>query len=499
MGARIGALVGGDAVLHLARIRVLLDHGFNNYDPFVAGQYFFPIYHTNLHHALYAACSQLTGIHHFGVWFASLAWGKLLIAAGSYYMVWCVFDRRWVGYVAAVFMVGCQGPVNFVVYPNKLAPLWIVPFMIGFAIQACRSPCTWTSSLKLGMGSLVLGQLHSLYGAFAGIVLGPVLSVVALVRILRRREDRWRLAACTAALTAALPFLLVTKFTSNPKSRSSPTAQAETKQDGSSGDAREGWVTMGPRSGWGTVRDWRSACLGVGIVCALVGSRRKEAAIFLAIAGIAALIFYVPPLCTAALRVFEKKWILGRMGFVLYLGFIGLVPASVAFLIEPKTRFAWVRSLLSVLVLLFAVAFARHKEPNTWRIYWPKATASLAERENYLARTRLVVTFCRKHIPRGVTVLVDEWSGMVLTAVHDCYIVAPRRGSLGIPGVAQRRRDLETMLAADTTWETRRPLLRKYGIKYFFPAGTPTGWIEGHVKEQRTEPGIRLFILDTDR
>ena len=99
MGARVGALIAGDAVVHLARIRFLLDHGFNNCDPFVAGRYFFPIYHTNLHHALYAACSQLTGIHHVSVWYASLTWAKVLIATGSYYVAWSVFDRRWVAWV----------------------------------------------------------------------------------------------------------------------------------------------------------------------------------------------------------------------------------------------------------------------------------------------------------------------------------------------------------------------------------------------------------------
>lgn len=499
MGARVGARLGGDAVLHLTRIRFLLDHGFSNQDPFIAGAYFFPTYHTNLLHALYAACSQLSGTHHMSVWFASLAWGKLLIAAGAYYMSWCVFGRRWVALVAAVFVVGYQGPVNFLVYPNKLAPLWIGALMIGFAVQACTSPCSWRSPLKLCVGSLVLGQIHSLYGAFAGIVLGPILICIGLVRIFRRQPDRWRVAACTVALTAALPFLLVSKFTVSSPSRSSSITKAPTKEGAVGAVADKGWVTMGPRSGWGTIRGWRPICLAVGVICALAGSRRKQAAMLLAVAGTAALIFYIPPLCTAALGVLGEKWILGRMGFVLLLGFVGLVPASVAFLVEPKTRFWFVRSILSVLVLLFGIAFATPKEPFAWRGYLSQANADQENRQGYLNVTRSIVDFFEDNIPRGVTVLADDWPGMVLTMVHDCHIVASRGGNKGVPDIVERRKDLKTMLAANTPWPRRRALLRKYDIEYFLAAGPGAKWIRGHVKKYPTDRIVPLYVLDTDR
>src|SRR5262249_3791044 len=110
LGARAGAFMAGDAFVHVARIRSILDHGFHNYDPFVAGNYFFPIYHTNLIHALYAACIQLTHCDVLSVWYDSLPWGKLLIYSGSYYMAWRVFENRWAAWVAATFTVGVRGP-----------------------------------------------------------------------------------------------------------------------------------------------------------------------------------------------------------------------------------------------------------------------------------------------------------------------------------------------------------------------------------------------------
>ena len=158
MGARVGAFMGGgDNRVHLARIRTIIQHGFNNFDPFVAGDHFFSIYHTNLLHSLLASCSQLVRVDQFGVWFTSLALGKLLAVCGVYYMAWCAFERRWVAWVAALFFLGTQGPNLFVIYPNKLCPFWLLPCMIGFAIQACQPPCSWRSWLKLGVGALLLG------------------------------------------------------------------------------------------------------------------------------------------------------------------------------------------------------------------------------------------------------------------------------------------------------------------------------------------------------
>lgn len=555
LGARIGALVGGDAVTHLARIRTLLDHGFNNSDPFVGG-HFFPIYHTNLVHAMYAACSQLTGVHHVWVWFASLPWGKLLVASGCYYMAWSVFDRRWVGWVAAIFTVGVHAPMNFLVYPNKLAPLWILPLMLGFAVRACRAPCTWKSPIKLAAGSLVVGQVHGLYGAFAGITLGPVLAVTAIVHIFLKHPGRWCLAMCTVALTAALPFLLISRATAYPKPGSSPkvNAGAKVESDVSAdsanvespastnriGDRR---VSVGPKYGWGWPRDRRSSVasisLALGIVCALVGRRRRQAAVLLAIAGTAAMIFYVPSLYSVAVDLFGKKWIVSRMGMVLYLGYVGLVPSSVAFLVEPFTQTGWLRwilglpvrllrvalvehkgrrpsppypgltsawrfegamyrAIISVLVLLAGMTFAPRKGPYTWEQYWSKTVAPRAQRHDYLDKTTRVMTFCKKNIPTGVTVLLEEWPGMVLTVVHDCYIVAPASGSLGVPDLNERRADLKLMLAPETRWETRRKLLRKYDVKHFFPASAPTDWTRGHTMPRIAEPGFQFFILDTE-
>ena len=152
---------------------------------------------------------------------------------------------------------------------------------------------------------------------------------------------------------------------------------------------------------------------------------------------------------------------------------------------------------MTILFLLSAYAFSPGKEPYTWPTYWAKAMEPRSQRQSYLTDTRKVTAFCDQYIRRGATVLLSPWPGMVLTMVHDCHIVAPKK-SVGIKDIGQRKRDLKAMLAPDTPWDVRRGLLRKYDIEYFFPAGEPTGWTRGHVRLTRREPGFGLYVLDTD-
>lgn len=497
LGGMVGAKTGGDAPVHLSRIRVLLDHGFNNFDPFVGAPHFFSIYHTNLLHALQASCSQITGVHHISVWFASLPWAKLLVYSGAYYLAWSVFERRWVAWVAVVFTVAWWGPVKYVIYPNKLTPLWLLAMMMGFAVQACRSTNGWRVPLKLLIGSLLLGQLHSLYGAFAGIAMAPLLAGVGIRRFLTSDAQRWQTVACILAPTAALPFLLVSKLTVRPDvTGAAPKAVAATAEEPDT--ERDEWVSIRPRRGWGRL-DWRTACLAVAISGAMLSHRRRDALALLAISGTVLFIHVVPPLCTLAMAAFQKKWILGRMGIVLDLAYVAIVPASFAFLIEPRIKYRWLLPLLSVVFFAGGLLYPKRTDTTTWKSYHEIINAPREARKGYLKMTEVVLSFCQDRLPDGETVLIEDQQGMVLTMVHDCHIVAPKRGGNGVMDLAQRRVDLNLMLDPETPWETRRELLRKYDITYFFPAVAPVDWVRGHLKEDRSRPGFRLFVLDTER
>jgi hypothetical protein len=498
--ARVGAFADGDARVHLARIRFLLDYGFNNDDPFVAVRYFFPLYHTNLHHALYAACAQVTYLDHHGVWWTSLAWGKLLAASGAYYMAWCLFENRWAACGTAVFAVLCQAPLTFLVYPNKLAPLWVIPVMIGSAVQAGRSPCPWQVPAKIGIGSLVLGQLHGLYAAFAGLLLGPPLGALAGVKLARRRPGgRW-LACCVLALGVALPFVWASEVGSRPRGTGpAPSAGTTNGKTGRFVRFENGWVMHNPRHGIGSQYGWRAALLAAGAAVALRTNRRKEAGVLLGVVGTAAALLYIPPVCSILLRLAGREWILARLQFAMYLGFIGFVPAVIVFLMNGLVRTRWVLAGLTILVSGLALPYAWRSGTFTWSAYGRALTAPKAVRTISLWGPRTNAALLAAHVPAGSTVLVRAANAAGVVAAYDCHVVASNTASNGVVDQAQRRKDLARMLARKTPWPRRRALLRQYGVTHYVAVRGETlhPWLERAGTQAWQGQGLLLIALDT--
>jgi hypothetical protein len=508
VGARVGAVMHGDAELHLARIRDLLQHGFNNRDPLVAGDYFFPIYHTNILHALYASCSQLTGVDYTAVWFASLPWGKLLIASGSYCLAWCVFGRRWTAWAAALFLLAGQAPIPFIIYPNKLAPLWLMPLMLSFAIEACRSPGGWRACLWLGAGNLVLGQVHSLYVVFVIMVIGPLLGLGGGVRLVRRTAGRWHLAACFAVLFLAIPFPVMAMPAGRPLLGHGADHRQDQDEVKSAGPAAgtdatflyldHGWVMKNPATNLGGFDGWRALLLPVGFTCALISKRRRQAALLMLIVVAAAFYLYVPPVCTALVRVFGATWMVSRLEIVLRLGFIAMVPATAAFLIESRITKRWLLSLLILPVPFAAQPFAHQPKPYDWQAYWQTAMKPAGIRRQALHTYARMTAFLAERLPSGETVLVDGNMGSRLVALYDCRLVVAHRSNNGVPGkeLSQRRQDLRKMLDVKTGWDARQKLLRKYRIRFAVPNSTWGQSLSGHLRNDWRGPTLRLVELD---
>ena len=498
LGARVGATFAGDARLHAARIRQLLDHGFTNDDPFVSGGHFFSIYHTNLVYALYAACSWITRIDYLGVWHASLPFSKLLITSGCYYLAWCVFERRWAAWIAALFFISTQVPVTYLVYPNKIAPYWLMPIIIAFGIQACRSPCGWRSVIKLGLAAVVIGHIHGLYGVFVLVLLGPLLGGVTLFKFIRRRSDRWWMLVCLAALSFSLPFPVISKITTQVDKSANEQVSSSNEYDQMFVKTGMGLTMRDPRQGFAGTKGVRKALLIVGVIVALYTRRRSQAACLLAVVLSCAVLLFFPPICTAFLALVKSKWILLRIGVIFRIAFVVLVPALIAYLAETKTRFWWIRGLISVVTCLAAVFMVEPGAPfKAWREHLEIALKPASERRAVLTFYRGLRGALQDHIPPGETVLTNDMMGPILVLLHDCYIVIPDRGSMGVPGRTQRRRDLARMLDNDVDWEERRQLLQDYGIRYFVPT-EPAEWPIGHIKAYWTWDQLLIVELAVD-
>ena len=494
LSARTGSIMGADAITHLARIRLLIDHGMTNVDPYVAGDYFFPLYHTNILHALCAAASQLTGVPYLGVWFAALPWAKLLTAAGSYYLAWSVFRSRWAAWVAALFVVGMQGPVTFIIYPNKLAPFWLLATTAGLVIQACRTP-SWTSVAWIGAAALVVGQVHALYGGFALLLAGPVLGVVLVLTLLARRPGAWRLAACCLALTLSLPFA----WASHVGRAGSPDPTQGRSDDVDWAEGRfhlteQGWLFKVPFDGFGSGRGIRYWWVAGGCLCGLMGVRRRDVGALVGMLVVAALVFYVPPLCTAAIRVLGAKWVLLRLEIIFFLAFPTLVPGTAAFFCQRWNPPERLRSAAAVLAVVAALPFASHQWPYNWDRYLTLAAMPQERRLGELSKLSEFRRFLQESLSPGETVLVEPHLGMVLVAVYDCRLVAPKRASVGVPRCELRRDHTLTMLWGHDD-QIRQNLLESYAVRYLFARILPQ-WASDRVRPLGTSAYGSLWALE---
>lgn len=499
-GSAGGYLEGGDARTHITRIRFLLDHGLSNLDPFYAEPYFFPIYHTNLFHGVFAVCAQVTGVDVLGVWYMSLVLAKLLIAAGSYYLGWCLFEKAWVAWTGALFVAAWLAPTTYIIYPNILAPSWLLPIIVGFGVKACQPEARRSVIVKLAAGSFVLGQLHGLYAGIAGIGLAPVFAIVFAYRLIRWRARTWLLGGCLAALFAGAPFVLV--------------AQAGRVMDPSMRDPRledtekfirwdNGWAMRDPQQMMGGQGVLGLSLLVAGVGWAAMGTRRRETGVLLGVAVTGLVVLFVPPVCAVAIQALRAEWIVARMGILLNLGMVGLGVGAAANLLASRLRRWWLRGLLSAGVILLGVQFSNKQTPYDWNSYFRAATSPSTQNRYWLGKLRGFSEFCRENIPAGSTVLADVQTQLWLCTLHDAFGTAVDRGG-GIPDLKERKRDTLLMLRPDTPWPTRRDLLRSYEITQFlcathlFQRPADLNWLQGHLAaDPQSFDSYTLFTLDS--
>ncbi|MFM1823630.1 MAG: hypothetical protein RI967_1896 [Planctomycetota bacterium] len=220
---RHGAILDNDSRVHIARIRFLVEHGLSNADPFVRTphEYPYPIYHTNLWHALVAAFSAVLRLDPVEVWFNALVVSKVMIATGLAYLAWVVVGGRWAPWIASAMIVVNRGPYTFSLYPNQLAPWAVLPVAVGVLLRALAPQrgddseegrrSAWRTVAAVGGTALLVGAFHPMYGGFLAVLATPVAAATALVRIVRRRPARTALLATVAVALGALAFPLVSR------------------------------------------------------------------------------------------------------------------------------------------------------------------------------------------------------------------------------------------------------------------------------------------------
>lgn len=340
-GLLVGAHTDGDAIYHLARIRFLLDNGLSNqhiYFEFPAWDHF---YHTNLWHALLAACAGMAGSDHFAAWSVSLAWVKLLIASSYYFAAWCVYDRPWAGWAAAVAAVASLAPSTILAYPNQFGSHVFICFGIGLLARMSWAP-GWRPAALLAAISFLLGQIHGLYAIFAGLALVGPLAILFTIHAVRRTRRMWPIAGGIVALWAALPFILLTHTSRATRDEAEPTAAATAAAPAQLKPHRafRQWA-----DGTFSLRWHTFSAAHVGLAIGLVGgllTRRRRAVAMVGLTGLLVMVMlHTPLLCTALGHVLQALWILGRFNVVPRIVAILLMAGWIGYALDPLTRRSW--------------------------------------------------------------------------------------------------------------------------------------------------------------
>ncbi|HEX7477894.1 MAG TPA: hypothetical protein VF331_08810 [Polyangiales bacterium] len=520
--ARVGGFLLGDAHTHLGHIRYLLDHGFSNRDIYLADYHFHHIYHTNLLYALYASLAQLTHQSYLDTWFWTQAWAKLLVAAGCYALGYTLSKQRWVGWLSALVVITTNAGESYTLYPNTLAVGWLLPTALGLGLSTLVDRSERTRLLiGLGTASYLLGQIHSLYAVYLGLLLAPVFLATAALGLLQGERRGWA-AVALVALLAGAPFTLISKYAFlPPASRGAATApllaapapvqappdwavHSRSAAVRAGGGHLEKQLRLSPTGqyvlppeymggSWFVALGWL-ALLGLG------WSQRARLACWLG-AALAALVIsvglFVPSACMLLLRLLQEPFAVARLSTVLSTLLLIALCAATLLLAQrsPKPRLA--QALLAAAALAAATQLPG-QSPKTFREHLGLALAPLPQRRATLEMMQARRELLARTIPSGATVLAPATMARQLVMVCDCFVIAADRGHTHVPDIAERRADLKVLTAPATAWPTRQALLARYGVRqvaYPRNRGRDYAWTREHGRVLGSAGGYEVAEL----
>jgi hypothetical protein len=495
--ARSGGWLDGDALFHMGRMRVLLEHGFTNRDIYLAEEHFQAIYHSNLLYPLYAASAQLTRLSYLQTWFDTEAFAKLLVAAGHYVFAYALTRQRFAAHLFALCVITANAGETYALYPNVLCVGFLLPMLLGLGFAfAAREECGPRALSQLAALDFLLAQVHGLYAVYAALLLGPVLLLALLSS--RTRRERVLLLLAIASLGAAAPFLWVSSYATRsgsdlaaapadddaaqatpapppppPAGIATPQPPArETDALAAGGGHLEKVVeaiddvriVFDPRrmGGWAFVG---SGFLGLAVALALRRGQRLAMAIVLVVALLMAAVLFSVSGASAALRLLRAPFVVARLSTVLTMLLAFGITASLAALTQAlgRSRALW-EALLTLSMVGLSSQLLGHA-PLRFADHVRVALAPREVRHALLDQLEMRRQLLSQRVPSGETILTTARFARQLVMLRDCYVLAADRGHTGLPGISKRRRDLVVLNAADTAWPTRAKLIAHYHLR----------------------------------
>ena len=562
LAERVGAILNNDARVHIARIRFLVEHGLSNGDPFIQGpvEFPYPIYHTNILHALHAIACKLMSIDPLQCWFGSLGASRLMIASASAYLAWVVLGGSWAPWVAALMVVVHRAPYDYTLYPNQLAPWFAIPIAVAVAIRLLSAPrdvhpLSAVSVVFIMAGvAAVVGMIHPLYAGFLVVIVAPIAGALGLWRLIRGMPGA--VAALMVTVTVVVVgglFPLAAKTMTASESESGHVAppserelarreraldaqappsvantasttgvpgnaDAEGRARGSAVQSQDGFTTWqfgdtrwvsrtfgrGFTGGLLGIPGWRLLVMAIGIFLAARMAHRREALLLAATIGAVQMVVMTPPLCTEAIRFLGAQWMMSRFEALAFVLWIPLsVPALAAVLegIRPwrAGKALLLSSTIAVLALFAAVAHASFVPPYSLAGWFERAMESRSARLD--DRYRGLVAhqqWMREAIPDGAVVACGRLTGTWVAMLRGSALVCSERSSTGVPRGATRVRQAAEMLD-DRTDEARRSLLfRHYGVTHALMPRPMPAWVEYWALDQSTKHGHTVVTLRSE-
>lgn len=536
LGLRSGANTSGDATYHMSRVRMLLDFGFNNWDPLASGHHFDTVYHTNLFHALLASSAQLARVDAPDAWVHSWFFTKLITPGAIYLLAFVLLRRRWLAWMAAIMFCVWQTSSSLLSYPNTLAAFTVFPLGLAFAIEALSGNARRWTAVGLGLVALIAIQIHGLYYLLCCCVLVPALLLRLSDSTLRRRPGQRRLLVCLLALGVGTPWVAVTavqRHLSFGTSPADPTAQADSAPAAAAASTSDGETaseseTTGEPSGAveldgldrgflrfpdgalmlepNLVFDWRDTRLQLlaALAAGLCSRRRRRFAALGAMLVTLCVILYVPPVCTLFAKLLGAPWIVKRFVIVHEIMHDAICPG--AYLLLVPLRFAG--TLLRVFALALALAHGWYDgvnyEPWTHKRHFHRALGH--GRAAYLALHRARREHLLKTVEPGQTVVTPLSLAAPLVVDCPCYPLALPKAGRGVEDMEQRRLDTVALLApGGLDLPSRIGRMKHYGVRYLVlrqgvgETAALRRLYKPIIHRQRALAGVAVFELDLDR
>jgi hypothetical protein len=525
-----GPFLTGDAWFHIARIRFLVVNGVSNADPFI-GKGFSPWYHTNVYHALLASGVQLTRLDVFDFWYHTLPWAKLMLASGFYYFAFVIFRNKWIAWIAALTYLGSKIYIDYNLYPNQLAPLWLLPVGLGFAVSCFSEDRDWKDLAKLAICSFIIGQVHALYSLFFWYAVAGCAVALLTYRIMRKQPGKYRLIQCIIAVSVVIPFPAITKYKiveaksakaqiMKPDFANQIAKEEREPEKQELGDHKDGDVEivsdkMFQREAeldriksiaigaFGSITD--KLLLLVAIILGLISKRRKHFGILLLITAELYVVTLIPILRELMLDMFGKAWIIKRMLMTANAcQHVILVGGWLICLVDFAThRYVKTIALPSLIVLSSLVAISGDVLVLDYSMWFEKLNAGFLSEDGkktiFLNKVKLFRKVLLEHIPEGSVVLANNRLGYHMAASFNAKLVYTNRNVGLISDVARRKKDSWYLLSKDTDQNLRRRLFQRYGVKYWvYVAATKeardkNAWTSEYGKVVSEQYGI--FIL----